>query len=45
MKVSTMMVLVCQARAAFAGQGRLHLFRRTIAPQYVQRATVTAMPT
>ncbi|MDD4788147.1 MAG: TrkH family potassium uptake protein [Pirellulales bacterium] len=42
-KVSTMMVLVCQARAAFAGQARLHLFRRTIAPQYVQRATVTAM--
>ena len=42
-KVSTFMVLVCQARAAFAGQRRLHLFRRTIAPEIVQRATVTAM--
>lgn len=42
-KVSTMMVLICQARAVFAGERRLHLFRRTISPEIVQRATVTAM--
>ncbi|MHB8900745.1 MAG: TrkH family potassium uptake protein [Thermoguttaceae bacterium] len=42
-KVSTMMVLLAQARAAFRGRLKLSLFRRTISPETVQRATVTAM--
>ncbi len=43
LKVSTMMVLLAQARSAFAGRLRLRLFRRTIPPEVVQRATVTTM--
>ena len=42
-KVSTLMVLLAQSRAAFSGQLRLSVFRRTIPQETVQRATVTAM--
>jgi trk system potassium uptake protein TrkH len=43
LKVSTMMVLLAQARAAFAGRLKLGIFRRTVPPELVQRATVTTM--
>lgn len=43
LKVSTMMVLLAQARAAFAGHLRLKVYRRTVPPEVVQRATVTTM--
>jgi trk system potassium uptake protein TrkH len=43
LKVSTMMVLVTQAKAAFSGRLKLSVFRRTIPPETVQRATVTTM--
>jgi len=36
-------VLLAQARAAFRGRLKLSVFRRTISPETVQRATVTAM--
>ncbi len=42
-KVSTLMVLLAQSRAAFSGQLKLNVFRRTIPQETVQRATVTAM--
>lgn len=43
LKVSTMMVLLAQARAAFSGRLKLNVFRRTVPPETVQRATVTTM--
>lgn len=42
-KVSTIMVLLCQAWSTFHGHSRLHAFRRTIPMNSVQRATATAM--
>ena len=43
LKVSTMMVLLAQAKAAFSGRLKLSVFRRTVPPETVQRATVTTM--
>ncbi|MCA9257596.1 MAG: hypothetical protein KDA61_00290 [Planctomycetales bacterium] len=42
-KVSTTVILVCQAWATFRGRTRLNLFRRTVPIGTVQRATATAM--
>jgi trk system potassium uptake protein TrkH len=43
LKVSSVMVLVCQARAAFEGRARVSLFRRTLPSDTLQRASVTAL--
>lgn len=43
LKVSTMMVLLVQARSAFAGRLRVSVFRRSVPPETVQRATVTTI--
>jgi trk system potassium uptake protein TrkH len=42
-KVSTASVLVLRAWNTFRGRTRINVFRRTIAPQAVERATATAM--
>jgi trk system potassium uptake protein len=42
-KVSTIMVLVCQAWSTFQGHQNLKAFRRTIPVRTIERATATAM--
>ncbi|MFO0904236.1 MAG: potassium transporter TrkG [Pirellulales bacterium] len=42
-KVSTLMVLVTRAWATYQGYSRVHLFRRTIPHQIVERAVATAL--
>jgi trk system potassium uptake protein TrkH len=42
-KVSTVMVLLCDAWSTFRGQSHLNVFRRTVPHSTVERATATAM--
>lgn len=42
-KVSTLMVLVCRAASTFRGHSRVHVFRRTLPHQIVERAVATAL--
>jgi trk system potassium uptake protein TrkH len=43
LKVSTLMVLLLRARSAFLGKSRVHIFRRTVPRETIDRAMVTAM--
>jgi trk system potassium uptake protein TrkH len=43
LKVSTMMILICRARDAFLGNAKVHLFRRTVPRESIDRAMVTTM--
>lgn len=42
-KVSTFMVLACRAWSTFQGFGKVHVFRRSITHQIVERAVATAL--